>query len=205
MLGEPGEARDAYRKAAAMLEELGLELARAALTQIGVPLELLAGDPVAAELEARSGAQIFSRFGSEQLQAPLIAEALHAQGRFDEAARALEGVAAESGPSVAQWQARLRIVQARLATESGALDDAVDRAQASVVIAGRTDDLSLRADACSALAAALSAARRTSEGARALEKARSLYEAKGNVAALALLTRGFGAAAGSLEAGYRPE
>ena len=64
MRGELDEAREAYRRAAVTLEELGLELARAALTQIGVPLELLAGDPLAAEHEARKGAEIFSRFGS---------------------------------------------------------------------------------------------------------------------------------------------
>src|SRR5262249_8316688 len=108
-------ARTAYARAAAILEELGLELTRAALTQIGAPLELLAGDAVAAEREARRGAETFERFGSAGLQSPLIAEALEAQGRRDEAARELDGLSPSSGPELAQWQVRWHIVRSRLA------------------------------------------------------------------------------------------
>jgi tetratricopeptide (TPR) repeat protein len=187
MRGEPDEAREAYRRAAVTLEELGLELARAALTQIGVPLELLAGDPVAAEHEARKGAEIFSHFGSSAVQAPLIAEALHAQGRFTEAAQALKGAGVESGPAIAPWQVRWRIVAARLAIAEGRAADAVDTARASVELAERTDDLNLRADAFSALADALLAAGRSDDSTAAVAGARACYEAKGNVAAAATL------------------
>ena len=72
-------AREAYGRAAAILEELGLDLSRAALTQVGVPIELLAGDAVAAEREAWRGADTFARPGSATVQAPLIAEALVVQ------------------------------------------------------------------------------------------------------------------------------
>ena len=85
MNGDFHAARAAYARAAETLESLGLELARAALTQVGVPIELLGDDPRAAEREARLGQEILTRFGSGEVQAPLIAEALLAQGRGAEA------------------------------------------------------------------------------------------------------------------------
>ena len=183
MLGDFDHARDAYARAAATLEELGLELARAALTQIGVPLELLAGDPVAAEQEARRGAEIFTRFGSAAVQAPLIAEALHAQGRYDEASQALAVAAVGAGSGIVQWQVRLRIVESRLAVARGRAADAVTAARTGVEVASRTDDLNLRADATVALAQGLYAVGRHDEAAGALADARGLYDTKGNVAA----------------------
>ena len=183
MVGDFDEARSAYRAAAAILEELGLDLARAALTQIGVPLELLAGNPIAAELEATKGAEIYARFTSFALQAPLIAEALLAQGRHVDAEDALAGVTAESGPEGVQWQVHLRIAQARLATARERVSDAVVLTEDAVALADRTDDLSLRGDAMTSLANALSASGRSGDAAEARSAALALYESKGNVAA----------------------
>jgi len=183
MVGDFDEARSAYRAAAAILEELGLDLARAALTQIGVPLELLAGNPIAAELEATRGAEIYARFTSFALQAPLIAEALLAQGRHVDAEDALAGVTAESGPEGVQWQVHLRIAQARLATARERVSDAVVLTEDAVALADRTDDLSLRGDAMTSLANALSASGRSGDAVEARSTALALYESKGNVAA----------------------
>jgi class 3 adenylate cyclase/predicted ATPase len=183
MLGDFDAARRSYGRAAAMLEELGLDLARAALTQIGVPVELLAGDPVAAEREARKGAEIFARFGSSRVQAPLIAESLHAQGRFDEAEQELGEHGLESGPGIAQWQVRWRIVSARLAIAGDRARDAVESAAEALQLADRTDDLNLRGDAIAALGASRLAAGETEAAAEAVAAARAFYEAKGNVAA----------------------
>ena len=183
MVGDFDEARSAYRAAAAILEELGLDLARAALTQIGVPLELLAGDPIAAEHEATKGAEIYARFTSFALQAPLIAEALLAQGRHVDAEDALAGVTAESGPEGVQWQVHLRIAQARLATARERVSDAVVLTEEAVALADRTDDLTLRGDAMTSLANALSASGRSGDAAEAGSTALELYASKGNVAA----------------------
>jgi tetratricopeptide (TPR) repeat protein len=187
MLGDVEGARLAYARAAEVFDELGLELARAALTQIGVPLELSAGDAVAAEQEARKGADILARFGSAMVQAPLIGEALHAQGRFEEAADALAGATLDSGPRIAQWQVRLRIVEARLAVVLDGPGDAVEIAQAGVALADRTEDINLRGDALATLAGALVAGGRGDEAAEATDAARAHYEAKENLAAAATL------------------
>jgi class 3 adenylate cyclase/tetratricopeptide (TPR) repeat protein len=187
MLGDFDAARESYIRAAAVLEELGHELARAALTQIGAPLELLAGDPVAAEREARRGAAIYERYGSSIVQTPLIAEALHAQGRYDDAARTLAEAPIESGPGFAQWQVRWRIVAARLAVADGNGREALASAKAGVDLAAATDDLSLRGDATAVLAASLAATGRPEDATEARDAALELYEAKGNVAAAAAL------------------
>ena len=187
MVGDFEQARDAYRTAAAMLEELGLDLARAALTQIGVPLELLAGDPVAAGHEATKGAEVYARFTAFALQAPLIAEALLAQGRHFDAVDALGGVTAESGPEGVQWQVHLRIAQARLAIAEDRVSDALVLAHQAVALADETDDLSLRGDAMTSLANVLVASDRPEDAVEARNTALALYESKGNVAAAALV------------------
>ena len=152
-----------------------------------MPLELLAGDPVTAEHEARRGAEIYARITSFPVQAPLIAEALLAQGRHDDAAKALAGVAAQSGPGGVQWQVHLRIAQARLAIAGERVSDAVDLAGECVALAAETDDLSLRGDAMTSLANALAASGRTGDAVEARSTALALYESKGNVAAVAAL------------------
>ncbi|HET9243819.1 MAG TPA: adenylate/guanylate cyclase domain-containing protein [Gaiella sp.] len=187
MLGYFDEARSSYRHAASLLEELGLDLARAALTQIGVPLELLAGDPEAAHGEAMRGAAIFARFGSAAVQAPLIAEALHAQGRYGEAAEAIADASAESGPEIAQWQVRLRIMRALLAIVDDRPADAARSASEGVRLADQTEDLSLRGDAAAALAETLRFAGPDDRADAAMNAAAAFYRAKGNVAALARL------------------
>jgi tetratricopeptide (TPR) repeat protein len=178
--GEFGLARTAYGRAAAILEELGLELSRAALTQVGAPIELLAGDPVAAEREARRGAETFARFGSPGLQSPLIAEALEAQGRREDAQRELELTPAGTGPQIAQWQVRWHIVSSRVAAARRHVDDAIQTARASVALADRTDDLSLRGDAYATLAGALAAGGLEEEATEARTTALTAYQAKGN-------------------------
>ena len=121
------------------------------------------------------------------MQAPLIAEALYAQGRFPEAARALETAGVESGPAIAPWQVRWRIVAARLAIADGRAVDAVGAASAAVEFAERTDELNLRGDAFAALADALLAAGRPGDWADAVARARACYDAKGNLVAAAML------------------
>ena len=189
MLGDFDSARGSYVRAASMLEELGLDLARAALTQIGVPIELLAGDPEAAEREARRGAEILVHFGSSAVQAPLIAEALHAQGRYHDAAACLRDVTSDAGPGIPQWQVRLRIVETRLAIAADQPAVAVELAREGVSLAGAAEDVNLRADATAELAEALRAAGQEDEAADAAGAALALYEAKGNVAAVHALKK----------------
>ena len=58
MLGRFDAAREAYARARTIYEELGLRMPLAGLTTIGAELELLAGDPSAAEAEAHRGMEV---------------------------------------------------------------------------------------------------------------------------------------------------
>ena len=165
------------------LEALGHELARAALTQIGAPLALLLGDPTFAEREARLGEEILRRFDSAVLQAPLIAEAVAAQGRFAEAEAMLSEVSDVAGPPLPQWQVRLSIVQSRLASADRRFDEALDRAASAVRRSSETDDVNLRGDSHAALATALALAGDLDSALAERDAALAFYEQKENVAA----------------------
>jgi class 3 adenylate cyclase/tetratricopeptide (TPR) repeat protein len=179
------EAHLAYDRASATYEELGLLLPLAALTQIGAPLELLAGDPVAAELEARRGEAIFAQAGSPTMQAPLIAEALLAQGREDDAQAAL-GELDASSPRLAPWQVKWRTTRARLDARLGEHASADSWAREATLRADATDDPSLAGEAWLALARVLGSSARDAEALEAAEEARKRFERKGNTAGVRL-------------------
>jgi len=187
MLGRFSEARDAYRRARAIYEELGLRMPLAGLTTIGAELELLAGDSEAAEAEARRGAEVLEGSGLEEELAPLMAEALLAQGREREAEALLAGV--DGDAHSIPWQVRLRTARARLLARCGDGDTALVEANAAVDRAALLDDVNLSADAYAALAEVLEHMGQDAEARTAREAARERYASKGNlVAAEAMLT-----------------
>ena len=72
----------------AMLEELGWTFIAALGSIVSGPIEMLAGDPVAAEAELRRDYETLDRLGDRNYistVAAYLAEALYRQGRFDEA------------------------------------------------------------------------------------------------------------------------
>lgn len=182
MRGRFDRARAAYEEAAALFGELGLRMPLAGLTQVGVPLELAAGDPQAAEREARRGYEIIEAAGLGAIQAPLLAEALLAQARYEEAERVL-GELGDRAPRLPPWQVKWRTVRARLDLAAGQPETAVERAREAVELAGATDDPTLQGEALQALAEALAAADRTGEAAGAAAEAKRRLEAKGHAAA----------------------
>ena len=63
MRGDFEHARELYRRALATFEELGLLIDAAGVSLHSGRVELLAGDPAAAERELRRGYEYFSRLG----------------------------------------------------------------------------------------------------------------------------------------------
>jgi len=183
MLGRFDEARDAYRRSRAIYEELGLRMPLAGLTTIGAELELLAGDPVAAEAEARRGLAVVEGSGLEVELLPLVAEALIAQGRETEAAPLLADADADADAHSIPWQVRLRTARARLLVSRAEVAPALEEARAAVERAALLDDVNLSADAYAALAFVLEASGRDGEASAAREEAHGRYVLKGNVVA----------------------
>jgi class 3 adenylate cyclase len=187
MRGAFDAARERARFAEEIYLELDLQLAFAGLTQVTGPMELLAGDPAAAERELKRGLDILQPRGPDGYQEALLAEALYGQGRLDEAARHARTAEAHAPAGNVQAQVAWRGVRAKLEAA-----EAPERARALAVeaisLAESTDATNLLADALADLAVVLRVAREDA-AADATRRALFLYEQKGNVAALERLTK----------------
>src|SRR5207244_86230 len=64
MQGAIEDGRRVYADAVATYEELGLRLRRATYAHVGAQIELLAGEPGAAEKELRTASDALGRFGA---------------------------------------------------------------------------------------------------------------------------------------------
>ena len=94
MTGRLDAARNAYQRAGTIYAELELPLFVAALSAIGGPIELLIGNAEGAEQLLRAGIELLAdRPGDDAIayRSALLALALLAQGKHDEAAGALDG------------------------------------------------------------------------------------------------------------------
>ena len=88
MRGDFDEARVIAADAKAILEELGQAFKLAELGQVFGWIELLAGDPAAAEVELRRSHELLEEIGEKgylSTTAAFLAESVYLQGRFDEA------------------------------------------------------------------------------------------------------------------------
>src|SRR5205814_41251 len=154
MAGKFDAARAAYHRAREIYDELGLRLLAGSLTVISGPVELAIGNAVAAEAELRLGVEItrevgFSRGLGED--AALLAVALLAQGKRDEAAEFLEISRRSASSADVAAQVLWRAAQARLDGDDQLARDAV-------ALSDETDALSLQGDARASLAEVLEGA-----------------------------------------------
>jgi tetratricopeptide (TPR) repeat protein len=170
------------------VHELNLSVSAAGASETYGIVEMLAGDPAAAERELRRGYEALERMGGEMMEttlAALLAQALHEQGRDEEALRFTElserAVRPDDLFAHIQWRAARAKALARL----GNHDEAERLAREAVSLAEETDFLTVHADALLCLAEVLRHAGRAEESAPVLEQALSLYEAKGNVVSAA--------------------
>ena len=154
MQGEFAAARELYTRARLMLEELGRSLVSASTSQQSCRVELLAGDPAAAERELRRDFDELSEMGERYFlstAAGELARAVYAQGRYAEAeelTRLAEGLSADDDvTSQALW----RSVRAK-ALARRRDGDALALAREAVELLEDTDALPLQADALEDLA-----------------------------------------------------
>ena len=155
-----------------------------AVTQQEAMVELLAGRPAEAEARLRPGYEALDAMGEKALlatTAAMLAHALYAQGRHEEAAelsRASEQSAAEDDVSA---QVGWRTVRAKLLAADGQTEDAEQLATEGVRLAERTDLLTLHAEALRDLGEVLRAGGRPEDADAAARAALDLYLQKGDV------------------------
>jgi class 3 adenylate cyclase/tetratricopeptide (TPR) repeat protein len=192
MQGHFDAARDVISQAKAVAENHGVVLLA---SHIGPPaghVELLAGDPVAAERYLRPACDELEQIGELSYLAsttPLLLDALFLQGRDGEALRLTERWAPErlTVPEDVDAQVGWRRVRGKLLANRGDIDQAERLAREATAMVVETDFLDLHAQALADLGQVLRLAGRPEDSAAAVQEAIRLYEEKGNIAAAALL------------------
>ncbi len=182
MAGRFDEALGLLERDREILEDLGLRVAAASAAEIAGSVELLRGDPVAAERELRRGYEAFEKMGelaNLSTLAAMLAQALYAQGRDEEALRLTETSEAAAAEEDLHTQVQWRAARAKVLARAGQLEEAVALARGAVELGGRTDFLVMRGNAALDLAEVLLLAGRADESVAAAREAVALYERKG--------------------------
>jgi ATP/maltotriose-dependent transcriptional regulator MalT len=179
MQGRFDEARALHGQGHEIFAALGPALPVAEGTLTAADTELLAGDFLAAESLLRGAYATLEAADETAIRtsvAAVLAQALWEQGRDDEALAFTEDSEATAADDDVQAQATWRAVRASVLRRRGESDAAARLAEEAVALARGTDDPNLTA--------------LTLVASGALPEARALYEAKGNLAALARLGDG---------------
>jgi predicted ATPase/class 3 adenylate cyclase len=182
-IGRFDEAREHIRQAKALLQEVaGTVWMAGPLAQFAGLVELWAGDPFAAERELRWGYDTLKAIGEMgwlPTVVDILAEALYAQGRYDEA----EALTSESeeiaGTEDLYSQVFRRTVRAKVRAQQGEMEEAEQLAREAVDMSEATDFLGLRARAHMALGEVLELAGGAEEAGAVLEEATRLFDQKG--------------------------
>jgi tetratricopeptide (TPR) repeat protein len=155
-----------------------------AASQVSSQIEMLAGEPARAEEDLRRDFEALAVIGETYLRSTVagdLAQAVYAQGRYDEAfelSRVAEELADEDDvTSQAFW----RSVCAKVLARRERHDEALILAEAAVALLRQTDALVTLARALVDLAEVLSIGDRADEARVALEEAAQLLERKENV------------------------
>lgn len=189
--GRAAAARRMIESARRTVTELGLRHAVLEVEQFAGIVELIVGDPAAAEPYLRNAYHGFRRMGLDAdtaETAALLGRACLALGRQEEAHQLCsesEQLAGHALKASIAW----RTLRAHLLTRRGDHDAARAVAEEAVTLAERTDALVDHGDACLTLATVLVAAGDTPGARTAVGRAVDLYERKG-AAALAEMARG---------------
>jgi tetratricopeptide (TPR) repeat protein len=182
MTGDFETARRLIREGNDILGELGRM--QSAVSHHEALVELLGGQPAAAEQRLRLGYDKLEQMGERGLlatTAAMLAQALYDQGR-DEEAEAQCDVSETAAPhedfvTHVMW----RGVRAKLLARAGRIEAAEALSREALDLIERTDLLTHQGDALLDLADVLGLAGRTDEAGEAARGALALYERKGNL------------------------
>ena len=184
-LGRFDEALELIARSKALLDELELTVWIAGpLTQFAGWVDLWRGDPAAAEKQLRWGHDTLSEI-KEMAWLPtvdgILAEAIHAQGRVDEADDLAVSISEAAGSEDVYSQLLWRGVRAKVFAGRGSFDDAESLARESVELVEGTDFLLGHWYAWMTLGELLQLAGRADEALVAVANAIKVAEDKGHL------------------------
>jgi class 3 adenylate cyclase/tetratricopeptide (TPR) repeat protein len=188
MRGDFDRARTLSSRARTTLDELGRSVVAASTSLDSCGVDILAGDPAAAERNLRRDSEALSEMGETYLLSTIAAELARAvvlQGRDDEAEEltvtAEELTADDDIASQALW----RSVRAKVLARRGDLQAAGRMATDAVELLRRTDAVVTLGDALLDLGEVLESCGDLAAAHDAFDEAALLFERKGNVVAAA--------------------
>jgi tetratricopeptide (TPR) repeat protein len=185
MRGDFDRSRELMKRARDAQFDLGMVVAAAAGSSMMMgSVELMAGDPRAAEEALRWGFDMLEKIGEKgylSTQAGYLAQAVYEQGRYEEAERLTEISQAMSAPDDLESQRLWRETKGKALARKGELPAGEALARDALAIADRTDALISRAEARLSLAEILRLSARPREAAELVREAADLYERKGIV------------------------
>jgi tetratricopeptide (TPR) repeat protein len=188
MEGSFAEARTIITLCRAILEDLGLRVTAASVSETAGMVKMLAGDAAAAERDLRLGYEQLEEMGETSNAsnlAAMLAQALHELGEGEEALRFTEISERAATPGDRSAQVHWRAARARVLASAERTEEAERLAREAVELAAQTDFLVVHADALLGLAEVLIRAGRASEAAPVVTEAVELYDRKGNAVSAA--------------------
>ena len=185
MDGRIPEARERLALSRQLTDELGLRWQTGTHDLLGGFIEMLAGDPVAAEAHLQTAIDMFTAMSDMWFLSIVSMEqarALFEQGRDGEALSLIERLDVSPGepPDNLRYQIRRRDILGRILARRGDLAAGLGLAEEAVEIAGRTDYLGFHADALCGLADIHRLGARPEDAITSLTEAVKLYDRKGN-------------------------
>jgi DNA-binding SARP family transcriptional activator len=186
MAGEP-DADALMRQSRRGLADLGLNMTGAAMAIFDARMRLRAGDYPGAEQAVSEALRTGQQAGDRWVQSTALADLAHvllAQGRHEDAVRAVKAIDTAPAPRDTEWRVRRLTAQSALAALSASHATAIRRADAAVAAAEGTQFLMLRCHAQATRAAVLRRAGRAAEAAAAQSAAQALARAKGDITLL---------------------
>jgi DNA-binding SARP family transcriptional activator len=190
MDGDFDQARRLIRQGNAILDEL--DRLQSAVSHHEAHVEMLAGRPEVAEERLRLGYGRLQEMGERALlptTAAMLAQAVHAQGRYQEADAFCLVSEQTAAPEDFSTQVMWRGVRAKLLGRRGRLGEAAALAREAVRLAEPTDMLTIRADALVDLAEVLNLRGPSAEADAAAGEGLSLYDRKGDRVSAARVRR----------------
>lgn len=188
MNGQFELARTMCQRARAVLRDLGQGVRAASASLDLAVVELLAGDPAAAEREVRPDCDMLEKMGETYFYSTMtamLARAVRDQGRDAEALELTRAAEKTAAADDVDAQVLWRSTRAPILARIGSIEEAEALALAAVEMARQTEVLGLHATAQWDLADVLRLAHRPDEARTALEGAIAIYDAKGDIVSTA--------------------
>jgi predicted ATPase/DNA-binding SARP family transcriptional activator len=178
--GRFADARRASARSQQMLTETGEKVQGALCAAlVAGQIELIAGDPAAAEHHIRDGYQALRAMGERGYLSTvtgLLAEAVYAQGRLGEADRLTEETRAIAAPDDIEPQARWRATRAKLLARRDQFPAARELADEAAALIAPTSWTVMQAEMLEASAEVSRLAGAPAEAAASLRKALEIYQ-----------------------------